>query len=136
MTLYLTAKTPIDDLIIDFIEVELASGKTVSLNWDFSSFDRCGDEITARYEGVCFGEESAVGKIEELKGMRVVAVGLYSESCGEDAENLPITITDMDFYEEGKNLVFEDVFSQDQIDPLANPVLQQLYDRFLASSRR
>lgn len=33
MTLYLTVKTDVKDLIIDFIEVQLKSGETVSLNW-------------------------------------------------------------------------------------------------------
>ena len=36
MRLYLTAKTSIPDLFIDYIQVKLKSGEEVSLNWDFS----------------------------------------------------------------------------------------------------
>ena len=34
MILYLDARTTVKDLIIDYIEVELANGETASLNWD------------------------------------------------------------------------------------------------------
>ena len=36
MKLYVTAITNVPDLTIDYIEVKLKSGKTVSLNWDRS----------------------------------------------------------------------------------------------------
>ncbi len=36
MNLYLEATASVPDLTIDFIEVRLKSGKTVSLNWDKS----------------------------------------------------------------------------------------------------
>ena len=36
MRLYLTAKTSIPDLFIDYIQVKLKSGEEVSLNWDYS----------------------------------------------------------------------------------------------------
>ena len=38
MRLYLTAKTAMKDLVIDYIEVNLKNGKTISLTWDESEF--------------------------------------------------------------------------------------------------
>lgn len=40
MRLYLTAKTSIPDLFIDYIQVKLKSGEEVSLNWDYSDIER------------------------------------------------------------------------------------------------
>ena len=58
MILYLEAETDIPDLVIDFIEVRLRSGKVVSLNWDESGIERCPvNEYYAAYEGVYFDEE-------------------------------------------------------------------------------
>ncbi len=34
MILYLSVSTDLEDLLIDYIEVKLATGATVSLNWD------------------------------------------------------------------------------------------------------
>lgn len=111
MTLYLTAKTEITDLTIDFIEVELKSGNTVSLNWDASWITRCGNEIRADYEGVCFDEETAAGKIDELQDMRIVKVGMYSDELGEG--QYPLTIESMEFYDGSKSLTFQDPFTAD-----------------------
>ena len=36
MDLFLKVTTNVPDLIIDYIEVKLKSGKAVSLNWEFS----------------------------------------------------------------------------------------------------
>ena len=40
MVLYLKAESDIPDLMIDFIEVKLKSGKVISLTWDEREFDR------------------------------------------------------------------------------------------------
>lgn len=48
MILYLDARTTIKDLIIDYIEVELANGETTSLNWDESEIGRTGNGFSAR----------------------------------------------------------------------------------------
>ena len=66
MELYLTATSSVSDLTIDFIEGRLRSGKTVSLNWDASFIDRCGDTISAHYVGVYFNEKSACGKLRKV----------------------------------------------------------------------
>ena len=58
MILYLEAETDISDLVIDFIEVRLRSGKVVSLTWDESGIEREKDNsYYAVYGGVYFDEE-------------------------------------------------------------------------------
>ena len=131
MELYLTATSNVVDLTIDFIEVRLKSGETVSLNWDESRFDRDEVEIDAHYLGVCFDEESACGKLDELQGMQVVSVGLYSEEHEEG--DYPINISRMEFCENDRSLCFENPFSQEAPYSIA---MQRLYDKFLANLRR
>lgn len=111
MTLYLTAKTEITDLTIDYIEVKLKSGKQVSLNWDASWITRCGKEIRADYEGVCFDEETAAGKIDELQDMHIVEVGMYSDELGEG--HYPLSIESMEFYDGSKSLTFQNPYNAD-----------------------
>lgn len=48
MIINLSAKTPIKDAVIDFIEVRLNTGETVSLNWDESGIDREEDGFVAQ----------------------------------------------------------------------------------------
>ena len=67
MTLYLTASTPVRKVFIDFIEVLLCDGRVVSLNWDESGIDWTEDGFSARYKGICFDEEYANGKMEQLQ---------------------------------------------------------------------
>ena len=52
MILYLDARTTVKDLMIDYIEVELANRETASLNWDESDIGRADDGFSARYKGV------------------------------------------------------------------------------------
>lgn len=54
MFLIIKAITNVPDLVIDFVEVRLQSGKTVSLNWDRSNIDRCDEKFVGEYEDVCF----------------------------------------------------------------------------------
>lgn len=52
MILYLQATTNVQDLIIDYIEVKLKSGKTVNLNWDESGTKVCismRNTLTAKF---------------------------------------------------------------------------------------
>lgn len=80
MILCISAETTIPDLVIDFIEVRLKTGETVSLTWDESEFGVEEGLFDARYKGVYFGEEHANGRIDELEDMQVEYVELYSES--------------------------------------------------------
>ena len=103
MILYLDARTTVKDLIIDYIEVELANGETASLNWDESEIERTGNGFSARYKGVCFGEVYANGRLEQLQDMKITDIGLYSESDTP----LNICITSMEFEDDGRRLAFE-----------------------------
>lgn len=134
MTLYVTAKTDIDDLVIDFIEVRLKSGEVVSLNWDMSGIDPIDGGFSAKYSGVCFDEQSAEGQLEQLRDMCVVGVGLYSERLGEG--NFPLTIETMEFCDEDKTLTFDDVYQSEETKPVYTAYLEQLYNKFLSGSRR
>ena len=97
MILYLTAHTDISDVLIDFIEVELTTGKTVSLTWDESDIERKSTAFSTRYKGVYFDEEYANGKIKQLYGMKIMNIGVYTES---DID-FEITITEMEFEDAG-----------------------------------
>lgn len=102
MILILKAITKTPDLIINFIEVELQSGKTISLNWNESSVERIKDGFIAWYEGVCFDEDHADGKLDDLQNMQIVDIGLYSESKAIS----DITIEEMLFEECEKSMCF------------------------------
>lgn len=103
MRLYLYATTNAPDLSIDFIEVRLKSGKTVTLDWDESEIQRKGSELSAWYRGVCIDKESANGRLSDLEGMKIVYAELYSE-----ADKKPeIEIQHMDFDDDGRSLEFD-----------------------------
>lgn len=102
MRLYLTAKTSISDLFIDYIQVKLKSGEEVSLNWDYSDIERTSSGFSARYKGVYFDEEYANGRIDELQDMKITDIGVYYESKHEQ----DIKIEVMDFVDDDKQLVF------------------------------
>ena len=86
MRLYLTAKTAMKDLVIDYIEVNLKNGKTISLTWDESEFGIEDGLFTARYKGVYFDEVYGNGLINELRDMQIAEIGVYSEN------NEPVTL--------------------------------------------
>ena len=86
MRLYLTAKTEMKDLVIDYIEVKLESGKTISLTWDESEFGIEDGIFTARYKGVYFDEVYGNGLIDELRDMKIEEIGTYSDN------NEPVTL--------------------------------------------
>lgn len=98
MNLYLTAHTDLKDVLIDFIEVELTTGKIISLTWDESDIERTSEGFSSRYKGVYFNEEYANGKIEQLHGMKIANIGIYTESD----TSFEITITEMEFVD-GRN---------------------------------
>ena len=100
MILYLKAATSVPDLVIEYIEVALRNGKTVSLNWDESHIDRTKTGFYAKYKGVYFNEKYANGKLDELVGMKIVEVGLYSETEATGG----ITILEMLFEDDGQEL--------------------------------
>lgn len=50
MTLLLIAAIEVSDLVIDFIEARLPTGKTISLNWDRSWTERSKGHFVALYD--------------------------------------------------------------------------------------
>lgn len=102
MILYLKAESDIPDLVIDFIEVRLKSGKVISLTWDESEFDRKDGHLDARYKGVYFDDEYGNGRLPELKGMEVQHIELFSE-C-EDASSFKLR--ELFFFDGEESLVF------------------------------
>lgn len=103
MVLYLSASTDLEDLVIDYIEVRLATGETVSLNWDESDIERLATGFNARYKGVYFGEEYANGKLDSLREMQIDKIGINTES-GSYSD---IVITEMIFEDAGEQYDLE-----------------------------
>ena len=103
MILYLSVNTDLEDLVIDYIEVKLATGATVSLNWDESDIERLDGGFRARYKGVYFNEEYANGKIGSLRKMQIDGIGIYAES-GSYSD---IVITEMIFEDAGEQYDME-----------------------------
>ena len=107
MNIFLIGKSDAEDLVIDFIEMELKTGKTVSLDWDFSRIERKhGGQFEATYEGLNIGGKSACG-LSLLKGATVTAVGLYSESSGR----ADLDILEMSVRERDRTLTFYSTYS-------------------------
>ncbi len=107
MDLFLKVTTNVPDLIIDYIEVKLKSGKAVSLNWEFSDVIMGMGGFNATYLRVCFDEERAKGSLNELKEMSVTGIGLYSE-LNPVAD---IDIKEMTFTDGEEALPFRNVYS-------------------------
>lgn len=105
MILYLSVSTDLEDLVIDYIEVKLATGATISLNWDESDIERLDGGFRARYKGVYFNEEYANGKIGSLRKMQIDRIGIYTES-GSYSD---IVITEMIFEDAGEQYDMEDL---------------------------
>lgn len=98
MKLYLSVDTDIEDIEIDYIEVKLATGETVMVDWDESDIAREDNGFDVRYKGVYFNEEYANGKLSSLHGMQIGYINLYTESDNDS----DIVITDMTFEDEGE----------------------------------
>lgn len=111
MDLYVKATTNVPDLIIDFIEVKLKSDRTVSLNWEGSNINGFESEsktsFSANYFGLYFNEELAEACLDDLNGLEVVEVGLYSESHSV----ADIAIAEMTFTDGEQSLTLTNVYS-------------------------
>ena len=106
MLLTVKADTSVKDLVIDYIEVICESGRSISLNWEQSNVRKTETGFYADYLGVCFNDKLADGKLHELYGMQVDVIGLYSEQ----KEKLDIDVKEMYFYEDEKELTFDNPY--------------------------
>ena len=109
MRLYLTAKTAMKDLVIDYIEVKLADGKTITLTWDESEFGIKDGVFTARYKGVSFNDDYGNGRYKELIGMQITEVGVYSDND----EPVTIAVTHLTVEDELERLVYVGLLYQE-----------------------
>lgn len=108
MDIFLTGKSNVGDLVIDFLELKLKSGSIVALDWDLSCVERGRDgRFEAVYEGINIGGKSAHGKLSKFKGAAVTAVGLYSES--DHKADLDILV--LSILEKGKALTLHAPYS-------------------------
>ena len=108
MDIFLTCKSDAEDLVIDFIELKLKTGETVSLDWDQSYVDRGqGGRFEAAYEGINICGKSARGKLSKLEGAAITEVGLYSESRGR----ADLDILEMSIREGSRKLIFHAPYS-------------------------
>ena len=67
----MSVDTDIEDLEIDYIEVRLATGEIVTVDWDESDIAWEENGFDARYKGVYFNEEYANGKLSVRQVMRI-----------------------------------------------------------------
>ena len=125
MILELTAKTSVEDVTIEFIQVTTKQGESISLNWETSYLTRDSKGFSARYVAVCFGEDYATGKLETLRDMTIDVIELYSETEGK----LDIEITEMIFYDGGSELKLQDVYKTD--DNEAYMEFKEKFEKFV-----
>lgn len=126
MKLILDAKTKVQDLVIDYIEVRLKDGREVSLNWDESEYVRSPKGFAAWYKGVYFGEEYANGQIKALEGLKVLNVQTYSEKeGGEDPDGKELVILSMEFQDGEEDILQIDapLFAGDTFELTRDDVL-------------
>ena len=109
MRLYLSAKTAMKDLVIDYIEVRLLDGKTITLTWDESEFGIENGVFTARYKGVSFDDIYGNGRYKELIGMQITEIGVYSDSD----EPITIAVTHLTVEDELDRLVYVGLLYQE-----------------------
>ena len=125
MLLMVKANTSVKDLIIEYIEITNELGKNITLNWEQSEVTRTDTGFEGSYLGVCFGEKLADGKLSELYGMTVDAIGLYSEQKGK----LDIEVTEMYFYEDDKDLTFENPYRAEDNEAFVE--LRSKFEKFV-----
>lgn len=132
MNLFVIAKTNIPDVYIDYIDVRLKSGEEVSLNWAESGITRTASGFEVCYKGVCFGDEPADGRMDDLPGLTVEDVSLYFEANG----TFHFQIEEMTF-EEGDMLYVVDDSALPQIcTGLSGPGEMSLDDKIKSASAR
>ena len=112
MLLTVKANTSIKDLVIEYIEIVCASGKRISLNWEQSNITKTATGFYAEYLGICFNDKLAKGQLNELSGMQVEVIGLYSEQEGK----IDIDVKEMCFYEDEKELFFDHPYQAEDND--------------------
>lgn len=106
MRLYIEAKTNIQDVVIDVLELKLHDGKIITLDWDESEHGVVNGIYSARFKGIsgCVeGEDDYKylnGEISLFKQpFEVSDIQLYTE---EEVENDIFEILSMEFEDSGE----------------------------------
>lgn len=124
MRLYLTAKTEMKDLVIDYIEIKQKCGKTAVLTWDESDFGIKNGEFNARYKGVYIDDAYGNGRLEELKDMQIVDVGAYTDND----EPIAFEITHIDIEDDDDELCFDGLSYYHRLYAIKNEEVMFLED--------
>ena len=103
MRLYLSAKTKMSDLTIDYIEVQTKAGKNITLTWDESDYGTRDGVFSARYKGVSFDDTYGNGKIADLNGMQITEIGIYNDND----EPVSLEVTNVTIEDGAEILVFD-----------------------------
>lgn len=120
MDLILEARTRMQNLIIDYIEVRLADGREPCLTWKESKISRSPKGFAALYSNVEFDGSSKKVMLEDLKGMKVKQVQTYSQKTGtEYLAGTDLAILSMEFREGEESTAIEaPIYSGDTFELL------------------
>ncbi len=110
MRLSMKMKTNAEDLTIEFLELQLKSGDIVTIDYDSSEYYTKDRYRMSMHKGVCMDEEYLNGRLNELEGIRVTDVGLYSEKYS----SIEFELVELTFDDEGKTLTFTDGYRKNR----------------------
>lgn len=103
MEIILRATGPIIHSHIDYITVRTPNGREIDLNWEFSDYEFYADHMTARFDNVCFNEESGEGRLHELVGMKIANMQLYDVENDKEYFDSNFVITEITITDAASN---------------------------------
>ena len=113
MNLYISAKSSVPDLVIEYIEIILANGRNVNVQWAESSVKREKDDYTICFKRIQFDYDNFNVTLADLKEFTISQIGLYSDT---HSGKLGIEIEEMEFAEENEKYVRRDVYQTEDYD--------------------
>ena len=106
MDLLVEAVTDVKDTWIDFIEIKLASGEVVLVDWETTDSASTEKGFSACYKGLSFSGEYADGCLDELKGVQLEYVEALSDSCSKMGVDPELKFLEMTFEDFGVEETF------------------------------
>lgn len=113
MNLYVSAKSQVPDLVIEYFEIILANGRCVNIQWAESSVKREKDDYTICFKRLQFDNGNYNVTIADLSEFDVAQIGLYSDT---HSGKLGIKIEEMEFAEESEKIVKSDPYRTEDYD--------------------
>lgn len=113
MNLYVSAKSQIPDLVIEYFEIILTNGRCVNVQWAESSVKREKDDYTICFKRLQFDNGNYNVTIADLNEFAIAQIGLYSDT---ESGKLEINIEEMEFAEEGEKIVKADPYQTEDYD--------------------